>query len=293
MYFPSKLLFLSSILFTTFSKSSQAEIAGGDLYISIGKSINIIDTNFTGSSAPKGSFLSVEEMEGKLIISKTHVKDIYSNDDSTFILAVSSGSIDITDSVFENINSPLLLISKTTVLMNHVIFNQVSCPRSANSFCLLKTTSSDSIKIANSSLTNINSNVDLISLSGLTQVLLSNVTAQNMLKITQESFLVPDPIYVLNALNIQNLNISESDFTRIGFSGIKAKDSSITIQKSTFSNNLKTGKDRSLRQATDESLYASKLREPIQFLVLDTSDSVLNSVSFSDNSLNTLVNGGV
>jgi len=114
-----------------------------------------------------------------------------------------------------------------------------------------------------------------------------------MLKITQESLIVPDQIFILNALHLKNLNINKSDFTRMGFSGIKVKDTNITIQDSTFSNNLKTAKNRLLAQSTDDSLYASKLREPIQFIVLDTSNSVLNSVSFSDNSLNTLVSGGV
>jgi len=216
------------------------------------------------------------------------VTDIRSNDPNTFILTVNSGSLKITDSVFENIHSPLFLISDAKALMNNIIFTQISCSRSSNSFCLLQATSSESIKISNSSLANVNSNVDLISLSNCSKVLFYNVTVQNILKSTQAN---SDQIFILNVLNTQSLNISESDFTRIGFSGVKAKNTNLTIENSIFSNRLKTG--RLLSHSPNNSIYSAKLSQPIQFIILDTSSSDITGVLFFDNSLNTLVHGGV
>jgi len=253
--------------------------------VTIGKSINILDTNFTGSLAPQSSFLYAEEIDGTLTIDDVRVTNIPS---SNFIMGMSSGSLDITDSVFENIDSPLFLLSGVTTFIDETVFNKVSCQKTSNSFCLLKALSSDSIEIKDSSLTNINSNVDLISLSDCTQVLLSDITAQNMLKLNEENL---DQIFVLNALNTKNLNIEQSDFSKIGFSGVKAKNTKIIIQESTFSNSLQTTSGGRLLSQND-ALSSAKLTQPIQFILLDSSNSILTKISFIENSLNTLVDGG-
>ena len=207
-----------------------------------------------------------------------------------FILGANSGSLNIKNSVFENINSSLLLLSDMTTSIKNATFNQVFCPKTSNSFCLLKATSSDTVEIANSSMKNIHSNVDLISLSDCTQVLLSHVRAQNMLKMNKENFV---QIFFLHALNAQSLSINQSSFFRIGFSGVKAKNTKIIIQDSTFSNHLQTSRRLLSSQAiTDNDLYSAKLSQPIQFIVLDSSNSTLTNLSFAENSLNTLVNGG-
>ena len=259
------------------------------MYISIGKSINIIGTNFTTSSAPKGNVLYAEEIDGTLTINNAQIRDIDSSDANGYIMGVSSSSLNITDSVFENINSPLFFLSDVTTSIDNSTFNQISCPKSSNSFCLLKMTSSDTVQITNSSMTNINSNVDLISLSYCPEVLFSNVTVQNILKSTQENL---DQIFVLNVLDVKNLSIADqTTFSKIGFSGVKTKNTSLTIQNSTYSNRLQTG--RLLSQSTDDSLSSAKLNQIIQFIVLDTSNSTLTGTSFIENSLNTLVDGGV
>jgi len=205
---------------------------------------------------------------------------------SKFILAASSGSLKIKDSLFENINSSLLFLSDVTTSINNVTLNRIYCPKSSNSFCLLKaTSSSDTIEIANSSITNIHSNVDLVSLSDCTQVVLSNVTAQNMLKMNKENF---DQIFVLHALNLQNLSICQSDFSKVGFSSVKVKNANVKIQDSTFSNRLKTDH----RLLSSQSVNDAKLSQPIQFIILENSNSSLTNISFIENSHNTLVNGG-
>jgi len=257
-------------------------VAGGDFYISIGKSINIIDTNFTASSAPQGSFLYAEEIDGTLTLKNIQITDLPS---SQFILAVTSGSFNIKDCVFESINSPLFLLADVATSIKDTTFEKISCPKTSDSFCLLKATSSNTIKIADSSLTNLNSDVDIISLSDCIQVLLSSVTSQNMLKLTQENL---DQIFFLNAMNTQSLNIDQSDFTQIGFSGIKTKNTNIQIQDCAFSNRLKTSR----RLLSSQSMNDAKLSQPIRFIILDSSNSTLLNTSFIENSLNTLVNGG-
>jgi len=172
--------------------------------------------------------------------------------------------------------------------MKNITVSQISCPKSSLSYCLLKSTSSDSLQIINSSFTDINSNVDLISLTSCTQVLFSNITAQNMLKVSPET---TDQIFLLNALKVSALKINGSAFSRTGFSGLKVKNSVITLQNSSFSNSLES---RLLSQSFDaNSLSSAKSSQPIQFLVLDSSSSTLNKISFTENSFNTLVNGGV
>jgi len=208
---------------------------------------------------------------------------------SRLVLVASSGSLKIQDSLFENINSSLFFLSDVTTSINNVTFNKISCQKSFNSFCLLKVTSSSQvIEIANSALANFYSNVDLISLSDCTQVLLSNFTAQNILKDTQENL---DQIFVLSALNVQSLNVSQSHFSRIGFSSLKAKNTFLKIKDSTFSNRLKNDR-RLLSQSINDNLYSAKLNQPIQFMILDSSNSTLTNISFAENSFNTLVNGG-
>ena len=108
-----------------------------------------------------------------------------------------------------------------------------------------------------------------------------------MFKLTKENL---DQIFVLNALNTKSLNISQLDFTKIGFSGIKAKNASLNMQDSTFSNSLKTTGNRLL--ISDNDIYSAKLIQPIQFIILDSSNSTLTAVSLIENSLNTLVDGG-
>jgi len=197
--------------------------------------------------------------------------------------------LNITDSVFENITSPLIMVSDVTTLINNVAFNQISCSKSSISFCLFKATSSDSIKIFNSSITNINSNVDLISFSSCPKVFLSKISAYNIFKLTQESL---EQIFTINAFKVQSLNISQSDFRSIGISGVKVKDNSIIIQDSNFSNRLKNNRLLFESVDMDDSLYSAKISQPIQFIVLETSNSTLNSVSFIENSFNNLIDGG-
>jgi len=90
-------------------------------------------------------------------------------------------------------------------------------------------------------------------------------------------------------MNTKSLSISQSDFTKIGFSGVKVKNTNLQIQESTFSNSLKTTGHRLL---SSQSINDAKLSQPIQFIVLDSSNSTLTNVSFTENSLNTLVDGG-
>jgi len=268
-------------------QSSKASESGGDMYVSIGEDLTIMGTTFAGGSASKGSFLYVEEIDGNLSISNIQVRDIYSNNTNAVVLTASSGTLNITDSVFENITSPLFLFSDINTSMTNIALNQISCPRSSNSFCLLKATLIESLKITNASLTNINSNVDLISLYNCSKVLIENVSAQNMLKVTQENL---DQIFALNVAKVKSLDVSGSSFTKIGFSGVKTKDTPIVmIQNSTFSNSIESS--RLLVQSSD-LLSSAKLSQPIQFLVLDTCNSTLNGVSFIENSFNSLVNGG-
>jgi len=272
-------------------QNSQAVEYGGDIYVSIGKTVEITNSSFAASSALQGSFVYAEEMDGVLSISSSQISDISSSNSDAFLLTTSAGDFNITDSVIENISSPLFLISDATTLMQNITLNQISCSKSSNGFCLFKATSTDSLQIINSSFTEVNSNVDLISLSSCTDVLFSNISAQNFLKINTQSLLASEQIYTVNALKVSSLNVEDSEFIKIGFSGLKVKNSALNLQNSNFSNNLKGG--RLLAQSFDDSIYYALSSQPIQFLVLDTSSSSLTNIIFFQNSLNTLVNGGV
>jgi len=112
------------------------------------------------------------------------------------------------------------------------------------------------------------------------------MTAQNMLKLNPENL---DQIFVLNALNTKSLNIIQSSFSKFGFSGVKTKNTNLKIQENTFSNSLETTAHRLL---ANDDFYFAKLTQPIQFIILDSSNSTLIGISFIENSLNTLVDGG-
>ena len=267
-------------------ENSKAGEEGGDFYVSIGRTIDIVDSKFTASSAKEGSFFYAEEIDGALSISGVQIRDIADNNNNeAVVLYTTSSSLSLTDSVLENISSPLIMLSDVKTVIENVVMNQISCSKSSHSYCLLKSTASKSLQIIDSSFTEVNSNVDLISLTNCTNVLFSDVTAQNMLKLNTEE---TNQIFALNAFRVSSIIIKDSEFSKIGFSGFKVKTSLLTLQNSKFSNRLK---DRLLADAG--SLSAAKLNQRIQFLVLDTSSSILKKISFIENSDNNLVKGGV
>ena len=266
-------------------ENSKAEEAGGDFYVSIGKTVEITKSNFTASYAKQGSFFYAEEMNGTLNINNIKIKDIVNNNNDAVVLYTTSSSLSLTDSIIENISSPLLLLSNVITLIQNLAVNQISCPKSSLSYCLLKATSSKILQITDSSFTEISSNVDLISLTNCTEVLLSKISAQNMLKINKEE---TNQIFTLNVNKVPSLYIKNSEFSKIGFSGLKVKNSELTLKNSNFSNSI-----RESRLLAQSSLSSAKLNQPIQFLILDTSSSILNKIFFIENSFNALVNGGV
>lgn len=245
-------------------------------------SSQFFNTKITESSAKKGAFLYGEALlTGSVLLYNIQATNIKPNKKATTLVEINSGSLAISNSVFKDIVSSLFKLDSTTVSFNNVIISGINCVTSL-SFCVIEGVNMK-LSLLASQLNNIIFNKNLIAIQSTSSVLLNKVDISDAERFQGES--LDEELFGLYATNINKITIKDSFLSNLALSSIKAKSSNIEVTNTAFSNR----NNRRLLQQISSELDSTN----IQFICLDSTNSTVSASSFTENSLNSSLNGGV
>ena len=241
-------------------------ISGGDMFISLAHNIQIKNTNITKSWAKKGSFILAEDLtNANALFQNIQITNIENSVISQSSVAVLNfGSLQILNSRFQDISSSLFEFNRMFVKLDEVTITGMTCE--SNEACLIKGSSLD-LKLSNSEISDIISNGHLMTFSFSPKIWMQNLHLFDTEKSDTQGSI--QKLYAFYGTNVQNIIIEGSDFRRLGFSHLYAKQSDVTIIQSIFSNQRR---ERFLAPLSIESIT--------DFVYLDESNSLLKNSSF-------------
>lgn len=200
------------------------------------------------------------------------------------ILNINAGLLRVYNSTFQNISTSLFQLTNTKTIFSNVTISSISCSNSISP-CIL---SGEYVTLAfrNSKIKDILSSQHLISIKFSEKTILHALQIEN----AQRAFVEDVQLFGLNANRVNNLTIEDSFFKNLTISVLHAEKSHVQISNSIFSNQIKK---RLLIDHTNRALVNTDSDFPIQFLLFNSSNSIIRSSSFSQNALDTTINGGV
>lgn len=255
---------------------------GGDIFIVTSASLKVINITSVGSSANRGAFLFASAVSGDMIsITKSRIAKVNQSNPENTVLTLNTGTLAISDSIFEDIGCPLFEIKSASVKFTNIIINHVYCA-SDQEFCVMQ--GIDLELIANNMVLNeISCNHHIIILQSpldtttFTDLQFNKIRKIGVNQMEQFSLILKQASYIL----IQNSRFYESDI-----SGIKADNSNLNIDQTIFCN---SPKQRILQEDLGGLNYGSKIS---RFLVLTSSNTQITESQFIENYFNTIVEDG-
>lgn len=202
----------------------------------------------------------------------------------TNVMQINSGLVTITNTLFTNISSALFGLEGTKAIFDNITITQLSCKTNL-AYCMVFAEAVD-LQILNSRITDFMFNKLLMTIKLSKNTLINKKYMSNGLRLRDGN---TGQVFVFNFKKVDNMKIFNSVFKELELTNVRTKQGILQVINSTFSNEVEnrllTQKRRVLDKASDNY--------KIQYLLINSSDSLIKQSTFIQNSLNYKVNGGV